>query len=384
MKSIVVILAGGKGSRISVSKYKQYIHVNGLTILEHTLIRFKQAFNKKSTIIVIPKLQKKTNLINTYKQYTSHKLIYGGTSRKESVENAIRYINGLEEKPENILIHDAARPNISLKLIKDIKKHINKKNVNFVIPYTNIDSTIKEKKSNRIETVNRKNFITTQTPQAFKYKIINKLYFNKFLVTDDAELAEICKIPRGLYIKGENENFKITTRKDIDLFKKIIMSKISFRVGNGFDVHRLVKGNGIMLGGVKVKSDKKLAGHSDGDVIIHALCDSILGALSKKDIGTYFPSTDLKFKEANSSIFLIKIMKFIHNSNYNISNIDITIICQSPSLKNYKEKIKKNLLKLTKVKSNQLNVKAKTTDYLGLIGNSKAISCWITTTIKNY
>ena len=138
-----------------------------------------------------------------------------------------------------------------------------------------------------------------------------------------------------------------------------------------------------MLGGIKVKSDKKLAGHSDGDVIIHALCDSILGALSKKDIGTYFPSSDPKFKDAESSNFLTKIMKFINNSSYNISNVDITIICQAPSLKNYKEKIKKNLLKLTKLKSNQLNVKAKTTDYLGLIGNSKAISCWITTTIKN-
>ena len=383
MKSIVIILAGGKGSRISSSKYKQYICVNGRTILEHTLIKFKQVFNKDSIIIVIPQLQKKVNFINTYNQYTSHKLIYGGASRKKSVENALNYINELEEKPENIFIHDAARPNVSLTLIKNIKKHINKKNINFVIPYISIDSTMKEKKSNKIKTIDRKNYITTQTPQAFKYKIVNKLYFNKYEVTDDAELAEIYKTPRGIYIKGENDNFKITTKKDLDLFKKIVASNISFKVGNGFDVHRLVKGNGIMLGGIKVKSDKKLAGHSDGDVVIHALCDSILGALSKRDIGTYFPSTDLKFKEADSSIFLIKIMKFINNSNYNISNIDITIICQTPSLKNYKERIKKNLLKLTKLKSNQLNVKAKTTDYLGLIGNSKAISCWITTTIKN-
>ena len=383
MKSIVIILAGGKGSRISSSTYKQYIYINGRTLLEHTLSKFKQVFNKKSTIIVIPYLKQKSEIINNYNEFTSHNLIYGGTSRKKSVENAIKYINGLEVKPENILIHDAARPNISLTLIKNIKKNINKKNVNFVIPYTNIDSAIKIKKSKNIKTVNRKNFITTQTPQAFKYKIVNKLYFNKHIATDDAELAEIYKIPRGLYVKGENDNFKITTKKDLDLFKKIITNKISFKVGNGFDVHRLVKGNGIMLGGIKVKSDKKLAGHSDGDVIIHALCDSILGALSKKDIGTYFPSSDLKFKDADSSNFLTKIMKFINNSSYNISNVDITIICQAPSLKNFKEKIKKNLLKLTKLKSSQLNVKAKTTDYLGLIGNSKAISCWITTTIKN-
>ena len=383
MKSIIIVLAGGKGSRLSKNKHKQFLQVNGRTILEHTLLKFKQIFNKKSIIVVVPHIIKNTDLLNKYNKFTSHKLIYGGATRKKSVENALKYINDLIIKPENVLIHDAARANISLTLIKNINRNINKKNINFVIPYTSIDSTLKEKNSNQIKTINRKNYIMTQTPQAFKYKIVNKLYFNKYLVTDDAELAEIYKIPRGLYIKGEIENFKITTKKDLDTFKKINTSEISFKVGNGFDVHRLVKGNGIMLGGIKIKSDKKLAGHSDGDVIIHALCDSILGALSKKDIGTHFPSSDLKFKEADSSIFLIKIMKYINNSNYNISHIDITIICQSPSLKNYKEKIKKNLLKLTKLKSNQLNVKAKTTDYLGLIGKSKAISCWITTTIKN-
>ena len=167
------------------------------------------------------------------------------------------------------------------------------------------------------------------------------------------------------------------------MFKKISFNNTTFRVGNGFDVHRLVKGDGIMLGGIKVKSEKKLAGHSDGDVILHALCDAILGAMSKKDIGTHFPSSDKKLKNASSSMFIKQILKKISKTNYLISNVDITIICQSPSLKNYKNKIKKNIMKLTLLKSSQLNVKAKTTDYLGLIGNSKAISCWITATLRN-
>ena len=383
MKSIAIILAGGKGSRLSPNTQKQFIPINGHTILELTLKKFNRIFNKKNIIIVIPKIKTKHSKLNYYEKFTSHKIIYGGPTRKKSVENALKYIDEFKKKPDNVLIHDAARPNISLKLIKKIKTNINQKKVNFVIPYLDIDSSLKIKTLKKIKTVKRKNYITTQTPQAFKYKLINKLYFNKYRVTDDAELAEIFKIPKGIYIKGENNNFKITNKNDLDLFKKINNNDISFKVGNGFDVHRLVKGNGVILGGIKVKSDRRLAGHSDGDVIIHALCDSILGALSKKDIGTYFPSSDQKFKEADSSIFLIKIMKFIHNSSYNISNIDITIICQSPSLKNYKEKIKRNLIKFTKLKSNQLNVKAKTTDYLGLIGNSKAISCWVTTTIKN-
>ena len=155
-----IILAGGNGSRILASKRKQYINVYGRTILEHILIKFKHVFNKKSTIIVIPKSQKKSESLEIYNKFTSHSFVYGGNSRKKSVESALRYVNELKEKPENILIHDAARPNISLSLIRNIKKHINKKNINFVIPYTNIQSTIKKKKSNQIKTVNRKNYIS--------------------------------------------------------------------------------------------------------------------------------------------------------------------------------------------------------------------------------
>ena len=382
MKSIAVILAGGKGSRLTKSKEKQFIEVNGYSILEHTLKRFSECFSKNRLIIVLPINKLKKHELNKYKKYTDHKLIINGFTRKQSVKNSIEYIKNLKKIPENILIHDAARPNIDSKLLDNIIKNIHKKNINYVIPYLNIDSTLKKKIGNKLKTQDRESFITTQTPQAFKFKKISKLYSFKDKITDDAQLIEIYKINNGMYIKGEIDNIKVTNKDDLALFKKLSAHNISFKVGNGFDVHRLVSGDGIMLGGVKINSDKKLSGHSDGDVILHALCDSILGAISKKDIGTLFPSSNKKLENAQSSIFLKRIIEILNETNYTISNIDVTIICQSPNLKNYKEKIKKNIMKLTKVKSNQLNIKAKTTDYLGLIGNSKAISCWITTTIK--
>jgi len=383
MKSIALILAGGKGSRLGSPIEKQFIKINGQTILEHTLNKFSKSFSKKNLLIVIPnkEINKKSSKI--YMKYTNHELISNGSTRKESVRNAIKYINNLKDKPENLLIHDAARPNVSNSLIAKIKSNIHKKNINYVVPYLDIDSTLKKYVSNELITLNRNDFITTQTPQAFKYNIISKFYFKNDVITDDAQLIEIYKVKNGKYIKGDIGNFKITNKIDLDLFRNINTNNTIFRVGNGFDVHRLVKGDGIMLGGIKVKSDKKLAGHSDGDVILHALCDSLLGAMSKKDIGTYFPSSNRRLKNAPSSKFITEIMKKISKTNYLISNVDITIICQSPSLKSYKDKIKKNIMKLTKLKNNQLNVKAKTTDYLGLIGNSKAISCWITSTLKN-
>ena len=382
MKSIAVILAGGKGSRLTKSIQKQFIEVNGYSVLEHTLKRFLECFTKNRLIIVLPINKINKQELDIYKKYTKHTFIHSGPSRKQSVKNSIEYINSFNKIPENILIHDAARPNVSLKLLNNIKNNIHKKNINYVIPFLNINSTLKKKVANTYNTKNRNDFITTQTPQAFKFLKISKLYNLKDKITDDAQLIEIYKINNGKYIKGELGNIKITNKDDLDLFKTLNTHNISFKVGNGFDVHRLVPGNGIMLGGVKVKSDKKLSGHSDGDVILHALCDSILGAISKKDIGTLFPSSDKKLKNAESSIFLKEIIKILNVTGYIISNIDVTIICQSPNLKNYKDKIKKNIMNLTKLKNNQLNIKAKTTDYLGLIGNSKAISCWITTTIK--
>jgi len=382
MKSIAVILAGGKGSRLTKSIQKQFIEVNGYSVLEHTLKRFLECFTKNRLIIVLPINKINKQELDIYKKYTKHKFIHSGPSRKQSVKNSIEYINSFNKIPENILIHDAARPNVSLKLLNNIKNNIHKKNINYVIPFLNINSTLKKKVANMYNTQNRNDFITTQTPQAFKFLKISKLYNLKDKITDDAQLIEIYKINNGKYIKGELGNIKITNKDDLDLFKTLNTHNISFKVGNGFDVHRLVPGNGIMLGGVKVKSDKKLSGHSDGDVILHALCDSILGAISKKDIGTLFPSSDKKLKNAESSIFLKKIIKILNITGYIISNIDVTIVCQSPNLKNYKGKIKKNIMNLTKLKNNQLNIKAKTTDYLGLIGKSKAISCWITTTIK--
>ena len=382
MKSIVVILAGGKGSRLNKSKEKQFVKVNGYSILEHTLNKFLECYSKNRLLIVLPIANLNKIELNKYKKYTSHKFIINGSTRKQSVRNSIEYIKNLNKIPENILIHDAARPNISTKLINNIKNNIHKKNMNFVIPYLNIDSTLKKKIGNKVETLNRKTFITTQTPQAFKFLKISELYNFNDKITDDAQLVELYNVSSGKYIEGEIDNIKITNKDDLELFRKLNTHNISFKVGNGFDVHRLVPGDGIMLGGVKIKSDRKLSGHSDGDVILHALCDSILGAISKKDIGTLFPSSNKKLKDAESSIFLIKIMEILNTTGYEVSNIDVTIICQSPSLKNYKDKIKKNIMKLTRLKNNQLNIKAKTTDYLGLIGNSKAISCWITTTIK--
>ncbi len=149
---------------------------------------------------------------------------------------------------------------------------------------------------------------------------------------------------------------------------------MSYKIGHGIDVHQLVKGESLILGGIKIKSDKGTLGHSDGDALLHALTDAILGALALGDIGTFFPSNEDKWKNANSQIFLNYALKQLKDNNYIINNIDINIILQKPAINKYVKTIKKNLSKIININANLISIKATTTDFLGYIGENKGIA----------
>ena len=149
---------------------------------------------------------------------------------------------------------------------------------------------------------------------------------------------------------------------------------MSYKIGHGIDVHQLVKGESLILGGIKIKSDKGTLGHSDGDALLHALTDAILGALALGDIGTFFPSNEDKWKNANSQIFLNYALKQLKDNNYIINNIDINIIIKKPAINKYVKTIKKNLSKIININANLISIKATTTDFLGYIGKNKGIA----------
>ena len=153
---------------------------------------------------------------------------------------------------------------------------------------------------------------------------------------------------------------------------------MEFKVGNGFDVHRLVPGDGIMLGGVKIKSDKKLSGHSDADVGYHSICDALYGALSQGDIGTHFPATSKKWKNANSIIFLKHAYSLVNKLGYKIMNIDTTFICEQPKISSYNIKMKTNVATTLKIDLERISIKATTTEKLGFCGREEGIACLTT------
>ena len=207
----------------------------------------------------------------------------------------------------------------------------------------------------------------TQTPQAFRYKNLYNLSIKqKNKITDEATLF-IENNLKVKFIKGENLNNKITFKEDITTNKTYF--------GIGFDIHRLIRGKKLFLGGINIPYHSGLKGHSDGDVIIHSIIDSLLGAMRKKDIGSFFPDNQKKYKNIRSPKMLKPIVEILKNNNFYINNLDINLICEQPKVSKYRDKIIKSLSYLLNIDKELINLKGKTVEKLGLIGKEKAIAC---------
>ena len=368
MNNFFIILGAGKGLRFGQNKPKQYFNHKGKILIEHSIDKALESKLFKKIIVVISKRQKK--LIDKYKGKRI-KFVIGGKERKDSSLNALKKIRN--EKPNNVLIHDAARPNFSISLLKNLIKLL--KNNYAVVPYINSIDSIKYKINKKLINLNRDNIYLTQTPQAFKFKKLYQLASKeKGVITDEASLF----IKNNLNIKlvrGENKNNKITFLEDV--------KKPLTYYGIGFDIHKLVKNKKLYLGGINIPFHSGLEGHSDGDVILHSIIDAILGATRKKDIGTYFPNTS-KFKNIRSTKLLKPIMDNLHKSNLFINNLDINLICEKPKVSKYRERIINSISKLTNIDKNLINLKGKTVEKLGLIGKEKAIACEVIISITKY
>ena len=245
----------------------------------------------------------------------------------------------------------------------------NLKNNYAVVPYLNSENSVKYRNNNKINNLNRDKILLTQTPQCFNFNELFKLYKNnKEKITDEASLY-LNNNKKIKFILGDKNNFKITTVNDLKYLK------LETYYGIGFDIHRLIKNKKLFLGGVKIPFHSGLKGHSDGDVILHAIIDSLLGAMRKSDIGTLFPSNSSKFKNIRSKNMLAPVLKLLNHNNFSINNIDINLICENPKVSRIRNKIIKSLSNLLSVNRNLINLKGKTVEKLGIIGKEQAIAC---------
>jgi 2-C-methyl-D-erythritol 4-phosphate cytidylyltransferase / 2-C-methyl-D-erythritol 2,4-cyclodiphosphate synthase len=370
MNNCFIILAGGESKRFNSKIPKTYHIYKGKPLLLHSIDKAKKYSKFNRIVLVINRKHK--SFINKLR-VKNIKVVIGGKTRAESAYKALHSIKNYNVK--NVLIHDAARPNFSIKLLNNLFKEL--KSNDCIIPAIQSSDTIKQKTLNKVINLKRENIFLIQTPQAFNYKKLYALQNNKGVeVTDDANLfVEAGK--KIKIIKGEFNNNKITINSDIK-------SNNLIKYGLGFDVHRLVPNKKLYLGGIKIPSPLGTLGHSDGDPVLHAVTDAILGACSMGDIGEKFSDKNKKFKNIRSTILLDRITKKIENNGYIINNLDINIITQKPKIQKYKKQITKCISKICKILPSQINIKGKTTEKLGIIGKEKAIACEvIASVIKN-
>ena len=377
MSFCLILLAAGDSKRFGSKFPKPFIKVGAKTLLEHSLIKFTKVKQIKKTIVVVNK--KHTKFLKKIKSNNFSKVI-GGKTRQESTHEALKYIKKNRIKCTNVLIHDSARPNFSVQLIKKI---INASKKNSVIPKIPIHDALKESiDKETLLNLPRENFFLTQTPQSFNFKEILNLHSeNKSLYKDD-DLSLVQSLKKVRFVEGEKNNFKITNQQDLSMLKNFMNLKT--KVGIGFDVHRLVPKRKLYLGGLKIKSKLGTLGHSDGDPVLHSITDAILGACKMGDIGQMFSDKSKKFKNIRSTILLKRVMDQVKSNGYYINNLDINIIAQTPKIKKYKNKMIDNISKLCEISKDQINIKGKTTEKLGVIGKEKAIACEVITSVVKY
>ena len=377
MSIFLILLAAGESKRLKSTEPKPYIKVNNRTLVEHNIEKIQNIkFIKKIVIVYNKKHRKKLKNLSIKNLIK----VIGGKTRSQSTHLALKRIKNL--KCSKVLIHDVARPNVSSKLIKNVIHNL--KFHNAVIPAIKVSDSIKLKNQTGLTyNIDRKNLLIAQTPQGFRYKDIFKLHQkNKDInITDDAALFVNDK-RKIHFIEGEKQNFKITNNQDLKLFKNSKQKTVNY--GIGFDIHRLEKKRKLYLGGTKIPFPMGLEGHSDGDSVLHALIDSLLGACKLKDIGTLFSDKNKKYRGIRSTKLLKKVVNLIKTKNFSINNIDINIIAQKPKIKKYTKKMIGIISKICEINPNQINIKGKTTEKLGLIGKEKAIASEVIASLTKY
>jgi len=380
-KLSVIIPAAGDGKRMKSKIPKILISLKGKSILEHTICGF---FNVNIHEMIIPvSMAIRSEVEALCKKLNAPfpiRFVNGGEQRQDSIWNALK---NLDKETTVVAVHDAARPFFDPELIDKaiplLEKH---DGAIAAVPAT---YTMKQIKNELVEqTLPRDTLWQINTPQVFNKDVLiaayEKAYEDDFYGTDDAMLLERMG-KRVTVISDVPHNIKITTPADLYAAEWII-SKVKGvpmqRIGQGYDVHRLVEGRKLILGGVEIPHKKGLDGHSDADVLVHAIMDALLGAVALGDIGKHFPDNDIKYKNANSLLLLKKVGEFLKDKRFQIQNIDATLILQRPKVAKYIEMMRANIASALNVDISAVSVKATTEEGLGFTGREEGVAAMVT------
>jgi len=358
----LVILSAGNSNRFNSVTKKQWLRIGNKPLWKFVADRLNSFYHFKKTIITANKDE-----IKLYKMLSDYHIVEGGYSRQQSLKKAIKNV-----KTEYILVTDVARACVPKQIILNLIENI--KTFDCVVPYLKaVDTIVFEN-----ETIDREKVKLIQTPQLSKTDILQKALETDIEFTDDSSAIKAIggKIN---YIIGSEEAKKITFKGDEKLSCLQKERKNYIFTGNGYDIHQFEENKKMYLCGIEINSEFGFKAHSDGDVAIHSLIDALLGASGYGDIGEFFPDNDPKFKDIDSKKLLKYVVDLLEKTGFEIINIDITIIAETPKLKNYKKEMKKSIQTLTKCEN--VNIKATTNEKLDSIGEKKGVAVISTTNI---
>lgn len=372
--TVALIVAAGTGSRAGSAQPKQFRHVRGKPMLWHSYATLTAHPDIDQVYVVIGAGQE-TEAAAALVGLKEPIFVQGGATRRESVHLGLMAI-AAHKAVDQVLIHDAARPFLPRTVIDDLFDAL--LHAPGAVPALPVVDSLSRGADILSETVERENLWRIQTPQAFTFQEIYAAHqsWTGAEPTDDARML-MAQGGKVRIVPGAEALNKFTFSSD---FAGNNMP--SFRSGNGFDVHRLVSGAELWLCGVQIPHDRGLDGHSDADVAMHALTDAILGAIAKGDIGDHFPPSDPQWRGASSDRFLAHAMKMARAEGFELSNADVTIICEQPKVGPYRLKMRERLAEIMSVDVDRISVKATTTEMLGFTGRGEGIAAQATATFE--
>lgn len=382
-----IILAAGSGTRLAAasgSVPKQFLEYNNAPLYWHSALTMGRVARLEGLIFVFPPswLEGEQQRLQRLDQHRTLGLpwftVPGGKRRQDSVYNALTFLQKHQPRCQAVLVHDSARPFVSAGLVQRLCAELGQPDSPYagIIPVLPVTDTIKIVQNEHIvSTPDRDSLKCAQTPQAFFFSALLQAHLasqeHDWTVTDDASLVELCHMPVGM-VPGEAENRKITNPEDLALLHTPAAELIPC-TGYGYDVHRYGAGRPMILGGVPFPKGPEVIAHSDGDVVLHALMDALLGCACLGDIGQHFPDTAAAYDNISSAVLLHAVLQKIQGEGLRLVHVDLTIIAQVPKITPHREAIRRNVARLLGLGSKQVNVKATTEEGLGFTGAKEGI-----------
>ena len=371
-----IVLAAGAGRRMGYSDNKVCMPLGQYTVLQWNIQHMKQWDGLQEVIVVVadPERSYIEEQVEAMQVPWTVKYAIGGAERQDSVASGLSQVS---DTADIVLVHDGARPlatkDLACRVIEGAKEY------GAAVPAIPVVDTIKRVDDEGVvrETLVRSELYAMQTPQGFQRSVLLEAHSyakeHGYQGTDDVSLVEFQGRPVHI-VEGDRKNIKLTVPEDVAIAKKYLGVESMMRIGYGYDIHRFKEGRPCVLGGVTIDSPIGPDGHSDADVLIHALMDAMLGAAGMRDIGYYFPPEDDAFKGISSRLLLEKVVQLLKDSNFGIYNADIMVIAEAPKLKPHIEEMKENLSADLGIPLSRISIKATTNEGLGALGRTEGIA----------